>query len=199
MKENLGIQDGSKSQNRLNIIHDTRAFDRLGDLKKELYGQKIFDYKIWSPVEDSKSVVRSINLSHKQIVKKAKQDNLPYVIIGEDDLKFTSEGAWEFFMKNMPQSFDLYMSSTYIIPATNKMVCGFHLYIVSNNFYDTFLGVPEDVHIDSEMNNINGNYHFCYPFPALQRKGFSFNNKCVVDYNTVLKECDIYNAAIHNI
>jgi len=42
------------------------------------------------------------------------------------------------------------------------------------------------------MNDLGGDYKFCYPFPALQRSGYSFNNKAVVNYNTVLKDKDIW-------
>ena len=185
--------------NSLNIIHDFRLLDRFEPLLEELKKQNISDYKLWSPVEDSKSVVRSINLSHKQIVQWAKENKMPYVIIAEDDLMFTCDGAWEYFLENMPSEFDLYLGCTYIVPIQNNKICGFHLYAIGESFYDAFLNTPEDVHIDTEMNNIVGNYFFCYPFPALQRKGFSLNNKTIVDYNTILEEGDKYNAAIYNI
>jgi hypothetical protein len=32
----------------------------------------------------------------------------------------------------------------------------------------------------------------CYPFAALQRKGFSANNMKEVDYNTLLQDIDVY-------
>jgi len=66
--------------------------------------------------------------------------------------------------------------------------------MVHEKFYDTFLGIPDNVHIDTEFNNVKGGYVFCYPFAALQRPGFSVNNKAEVNYNRGcgLKDKDVY-------
>ena len=40
--------------------------------------------------------------------------------------------------------------------------------------------------------DMGGDFKFCYPFPALQRPGFSANNKAIVDYNKILEPKDIY-------
>jgi hypothetical protein len=176
----------------INILHDIRAIDRLSPLVDELKGQGILDYKIWHPVEDTSSVVRSINLSHKAIVEDAKNRGIKEVCIIEDDCTFTCKDSWRYFLSNKPKDYDLYLWGSFLIPITNGMVCGFHLYCVSEKFYDKFLSLPPDIHIDTGMDVLKGDYHFCYPFPALQRKGFSFNNKCDVDYSSVLSEKDIY-------
>ncbi len=139
-------------------------------------------------------VVFSINASHKMIVRDAMEKGLDEVCIAEDDLMFTKEGAWDYFLKNKPKptDYDLYLAATYVPETPPKLICGFHLYCVSSKFYNQFLSVPDEKHIDTEMNNINGSYVFCYPFPALQRAGFSSNNKCICNYNVVLREQDIY-------
>jgi hypothetical protein len=79
-----------------------------------------------------------------------------------------------------------------VVPVELKKVTGFHLYIISQEFYDRFLSVPDSVHIDVAMDDLEGDYHFCYPFPALQRAGFSANNSAYSNYNSVLKPKDIY-------
>lgn len=176
---------------QLNIIYDNRMIDRFEPLIKEMIDQGI-DFKLWDIVEDKNSVVRSINLSHKQIVLYAKIKGLKEVCIAEDDLMFTGKGAWQYFLKNKPEDYDIYLASTYIPPISNNIICGFHLYILNERFYDAFLSINENLHIDTAANELNGKFVFCYPFPALQRSGFSSNNRAFCNYNGVLKPEDIY-------
>ena len=176
----------------LNIIFDDRLYERYNPLMKELESQNIDNYRIWTPVADKDSVVRSINLSHKQIVSWAKKMGLKEVCIAEDDLQFTAPGAWEYFLSQKPDDYDIYLACTYIPPISNNAICGFHLYMVNERFYDTYLSMAEDKHIDTEANSLEGKFVFCYPFPALQRACWSANNRAVVNYNSVLKKEDIW-------
>jgi hypothetical protein len=139
-------------------------------------------------------VVESINASHKMIVRDAMEKGFEEVCIAEDDLMFTAEDGWQHFLNKKPKEYDLYLASTYIVPVSNNMVCGFHLYMVHSRFYEQFLSVPNNSHIDTAMDALKGKYEFCYPFSALQRPGFSANNKHqpTVNYNSLLKEEDVY-------
>lgn len=175
----------------LNIIYNEVRFERYDPLIEELKKQNITDYKIWDCIRLN-NVVESINASHKMIVKDAKERGLKEVCIGEDDLMFTSPNSWKYFLEKKPDNYDLYLACTYIIPISNNQICGFHLYCVHEKFYEKFLSIPDKEHIDTAANNIEGNYVFCYPFPALQRAGFSANNRTVCNYNALLKEDDIY-------
>ena len=65
------------------------------------------DYSLWS-------VVRSISASHKMIVQWAKDNNMESVTIGEQDLMFTAPDAWDYYLKQMPQSFDVYLGCSYV-------------------------------------------------------------------------------------
>ncbi len=176
----------------INIIYDNRQSDDYQRLLGEFIEQDIVKFKFWEAICDKNSVVASINASHKMIVRYAREKKKPYVVIAEQDLTFSCIGAWDYFIKKMPDVFDLYLACTYIVPISNNKVCGFHLYCISEKFYDTFLSIPDDVHIDTYMDELGGDYKYCYPFPALQRAGYSFNNHAVVDYNTVLSEKDIW-------
>lgn len=178
---------------KLNIILDSRRIEKYHPLMDELERQKIDNFELW-PCLMFPSVVRSINLSHKMIVEDAKERGLQEVCIAEDDLWFPAEDGWEYFLskKPAPQNYDLYLAATYIPPISNNMICGFHLYFVSSKFYDRFLSVPDEKHIDTSMDELKGNYIFCYPFAALQRAGFSSNNMTDVNYNSILKEEDVY-------
>jgi hypothetical protein len=158
----------------------------------ELAKQGITDFKVWQAVVLRESVIKSINASHKMIVRAAKDLGWPYVVVCEDDLMFVDEGAWQYYLDNMPTNFDLYLACTYVKPISPIKVTGFHLYTVHEKFYDKFLSAPDDVHIDVYMDELNGDYRLCYPFPALQRAGFSANNSGYADYNTVLTKDDLY-------
>lgn len=179
----------------INVILDNRHTpEDYPRLIGEFIKQGIVKYRFWDGVILKDSVVASINASHKKIVKWAKENKKKVVVIAEQDLYFTSPNAWQYFLDNMPKGFDLYLWGSYVIPISNNVICGFQLYVVSEKFYDEFLNVPDNEHIDTAMNDIKGDYHFCYPFPALQRPGFSANNPGgVVNYNAILKPEDIYN------
>ena len=177
----------------INVIHDNRLTGRLEALMKEFEQEGIKDFKIWDIVEDSKSVVTSINLSHKRIVSWAKKEGLSEVCIGEDDLCFSAKGGWQHFLRNRPKEFDIYSAATYVEDTNDKnILCGFQLYVVNNSFYDAFLSVDDKLHIDTEVANLKGFFHVCRPFAALQRPGWSSNNMAQVNYNSLLKPEDIY-------
>lgn len=177
----------------VHIIHDSRRFERYESFMKQFQEHGIMDYMVWDATVLIHSVVESINESHKKIVRYAKEKELPMVCIMEDDIQFTAPDAWQYFLNNMPESFDLYLGCNYSIPiGQTKNVTGFHLYVISQGFYDRFLSVPNNVHIDTAMDELEGDYHFCYPYPALQSAGFSANNSAYSNYNSVLKPKDIY-------
>jgi len=176
---------------RLNIIFDARRAEKYDPLIYELNRQGITDYEIF-PCIMLPEVVPSINASHKMIVREAKKNGLPEVAIAEDDLMFPAEDGWDYFLRNKPEKYDLYLAGTYCLPVTNKIITGFHLYMVHSDFYDTFLSAKDNAHIDTEFNNIEGDYHFCYPFAALQRPGWSNNCRRQVNYNGYLKPNDVY-------
>ena len=103
-------------------------------------------------------------------------------------------------MKNKPKEFDVYIAGTYLINRPedyNSPVIkvdawvGNHLIIVSERYYDKFLSVPDNEHIDVAQNGL-GDFYVCFPFAALQRPGFSSNCKVEVNYNSSLKKEWIY-------
>lgn len=183
----------------INIILDERRCERKELLLEEFRKQNITDYKFWDCVI-LPNVVESINASHKMIVRDAKERGLKEVCIGEDDLMFTCKGAWNYFLKQKPPKYDVYIAGSYLINndynytaplvKVNEWV-GNHLIIVSENYYDTFLSVPNNDHIDTIQKGL-GDFFMCFPIPALQRPGFSSNNKCVCNYNSILPKSFIY-------
>lgn len=175
-----------------NIIYDYRRSERHEPLMRELYNQGIEEYKIWNPVE-AKTVVESINLTHKMIVRWAKEMEMEMVLIFEDDIMFPASNGYEYFLRNLPETFDIYSGGTYTNDLGNKnILCGFHCYITNSCFYDRYLSVSDKEHIDTAIDNMGGNFKVCRPMAALQRPGFSANNKVIVNYNSILKTEDIY-------
>lgn len=177
----------------INVIYDNRQSDDYERLLSEFEKQGITNYRFWEAITDRKTVIECINASHKMIVANAKYRGLPYVVIMEQDCYFTAMGAWRHFIKNTPESFDVYSAATYVDDLVNKnILCGFQLYMVHSSYYDTFLSVTDIGHIDTEIDNLKGNFKVCRPFAALQTKGWSFNHKMIVDYNVVVNQNDIF-------
>lgn len=164
----------------LHIIHLNRRKDRIELLNKELIEQNITNYKIWNGILDKENIKKGIAQAHKQIVDWARNHNLPSVIIAEDDIKFTARNAFEFFFKNEPKDFDLYLGGishgNINIDDSVTDFAGLHLYKINQSFYNTFLLLPENKDIDRSLAN-KGKYIVCNPFVAIQQNGYSDNQK----------------------
>lgn len=169
-------------------------------LEKELEEQGI-DGRIWPAIHDPIDVVKSINLSHKAIVSFAKEHQLPEICIMEEDVMFLGPGTWQFFLDNKPDKYDLYLGGCYglnqdaykrIAEGTGAIqihnFAGLHCYIINESYYDRFLAMPENKHIDDQPGM--GVFYVSAPFMALQHPGWSSNNKDKVNYNkNIPKEC----------
>lgn len=161
---------------RLNIIKGMRS-ERMPLLMKEFETQDITNYEFWKGIY-LPSVKASINAAHRQIVEYAKLAEFSEVIIGEDDLKFSAPGAWQYFLKNKPRDYDIYLGGIFLgDPDENwivKKFTGLTLYSVHERFYDTFLSVDPEEHIDVALNGL-GRFVVCQPFVVTQHDGFSSN------------------------
>lgn len=174
------------------ILNPYRATPNM-TLEAELDSQGI-DAKLWECVPDKNSAVRSINLSHKQIVQFAKDHHLPEVCIMEEDVMFPAPDGWQYFLLNKPEKFDLYLAGAYGLnstalarimtgdgPVEINNFAGLHCYIIDAGYYDRFLALPENKHVDDQPGM--GAFFVCAPFAALQHPGWSDNARCRVDYN----------------
>ena len=174
----------------LNIIHLPHRKDRLELLKNELITQEIDDYRIWDGILNAEVPFKGIVQAHKHIVAWARDQKQPLVMIAEDDIKFTAKGAFKHFLRNEPADYDLYLAGTYFgkIEEDNsiKDFSGTMLYIIRQQFYDTFLSLPEERNFDRELAN-KGKYIVCNPFAAVQHQGYSDNRKAFVNFDKHLK------------
>lgn len=171
----------------LNIVNGgALSIGRLPNLLKELKEQGIEDYILWDGIHDTTSIKKSINLSHKQIVRSAKEIGLDFVIIAENDLVFTHPDSWNYYIVNKPLDFDIYLSMVFLgqIDENNEVkdFNGLTLYCVAKRFYDTFLSVPDDEHLDKALANL-GKYVVCDPFVAKQSNGISGNTGKYEEYD----------------
>ena len=188
------------------VLYDDRRSEYYSLIQEEMNNQGILDYTIVLPVP-RETVVSSINVSQKSIIQRAKDEGLYRVVIMEQDIWFPRKDGWEYFIKNEPNDYDIYLGGSYLpdnrfeykAPLTKiNSYVGHHCVMVHNRYYDRFLDTPEDKHIDTAQEG-KGEFYLCYPMPALQRPGFSSNNMTQVDYNKILDPKDIYAESIHNL
>lgn len=168
--------DGSVIPDRYELIH------------LEAYNQG-FEIKFWPAIFSSKPA-RGISLAHRQIVSWAKENNLPWVIILEDDCHFTSPGAFDFWISKMPDDFDLYLGGLYVLKKMNvdgsiRDFSGLHCYIAHSRFYDQFLSVNPDKNLDSALWGL-GKYVLCDPLVSIQWETYSDHHKEVLNNEELL-------------
>jgi hypothetical protein len=183
-----------KMNNYLNIIHLPHREDRFELLTGELVSQDLFAC-IWPGILNPEDPKKGISKAHKQVVAWAKQQQFPTVIIAEDDIRFTAPGAFDHFIKNRPADFDLYLGGIYYgkIKPDNTVedFAGTMLYIIHERFYDTFLSIDENVHIDRGLVG-KGRFVVCNPFAAIQHNGYSDNKGCYMNYDSYLDDKQLF-------
>jgi len=178
------------------ILTDDRYEDRLPKLREELERQGITEYKLFRPILDgAKSIMHSINISHKNIIQYAKDNLFESITVFEDDIMFPAKDGFSRYITETPESYDIYLGGYYNFDLKpGNVVTRFtatHCYTVHSRFYDKFLSASEDLHIDSALDGL-GTYVACYPMVAIQRIGYSANNLGIVDHNQMLRPEDVY-------
>ena len=178
---------------RLNIINGNRG-ERFPRLMDELRTQGIEDYMLWDGIY-LPSIKQSINRSHKQIVEYARLAEWDDVCIAEDDIKFSHPNSYRYFLEKKPKYFDIYLSMVFLgYPDENGCVkdfTGLTMYIVKRRFYDTFLSVTDDEHLDKGLAGL-GKYIVCDPFVASQYNGISSNTGKMEVYDDLLANREFY-------
>jgi hypothetical protein len=183
-----------KWEPQLHVIHLLNRHDRREVFEREFAEQQV-NYRIWEGVTRF-NPAQNINLAHKQIVRWAKENKLPYVIISEDDIMFPAPKSWKYFLSQLPdpKDFDLFLGMVYSAEIKdNRILNGFSgltMYAVSAKFYDTFLSVPEHVHIDRHLGitAFENKYYGCHPMCCLQTGGISDNLRREMHYRPFLED-----------
>jgi hypothetical protein len=156
-----------------------------------------FAVRFWPGIYDN-IVHRSVNITRafKKIVQYAKDNKLKTVAIAEDDAVFTSPGAWQYYLDNIPDEFDIYSGGIYSGQLDgDRIVNGYSgntLITVHERFYDFFLSANEDpkglamAHLDQWLGNFafEKKYIVCLPFVVKQIGGYSENTKRIKPLET---------------
>ncbi len=182
------------------IVYDNRRPEKYDLFVHEMKRQGIEDYEIFHAVRLTHSVVESISESFKEVLKQAKENNEECICIFEDDIWFPNENGWKYFLQNKPNEFDVYIGGNYL--TDNRLIyeaplvrcnewVGNHCLIINERYYDTWLNTDSKLHCDGAQSGL-GDFYCCFPFPALQRHGFSLNHNLVVNYNASLPKEYIY-------
>lgn len=181
----------------MHVINLYKRTDRAVSLVEQCKKQSV-PIMLWEGVLSEKTPAANINKAHKAIVQYAKDRNLPYVIIAEDDIVFTDKGAWDFYLKNMPTEFDLYLGMVYSAQVENNQIIngfsGLTLYAINSGYYDFFLSMPPAVHIDRHMGQYAHQYKYfvCPEFVCHQSGGYSDNLKRHMTYEPLLQDRVMY-------
>lgn len=189
------------NEHTLHIIHDNTRIDRQELYERELAEQEIYNYHLWPAVKDERGGFFGISQAHKKIVRFAKQNKWPKVIIAEDDIRFTARGAWQYFLRNEPKDYDLYLCGIYTgdLKEDNTVedFSGLTLYMVNERFYDDFLRVTIANHLDRQLARM-GKYVVCNPFAAFQWTTYSENKQCVISHTHLLRGRRLWNPTYEN-
>lgn len=181
------------------ILYNDKRHERYHPLMEEIERQGVIDFEFFPAIE-AKTPVESINAGFKAIIRKAKEEGLKECAIWEDDNYFANANGWLYFLNNKPKEYDIFIGGSYLIdnrieyksPVTKvPEYIGNHCILVHSRYYDRFLSVPDDVHIDVAQGGL-GDFYLCYPMAALQRAGWSSNNSAYADYNQTLDKIHIY-------
>lgn len=184
---------------RVNVIYDSRRFEKYDLLMSEFESQGIDDYKIWDCIM-LPNVVESISESFKMIIQKAKDNGLKEVCLAEDDVMFPNKNGWEYFLENKPKDYDVYIGGSYLVDMNNVYAAplvkvnewvGNQLIIVNEKYYDKWLNTNSKDHCDTVHKGL-GDFYVCFPFAALQRSGWSANMQTTVNYNNQIPKEYIY-------
>lgn len=183
------------------IINLEKRKDRKDYIKKEFDNHPHFDIHIVNAIEDPNPAV-GLYKSFCSIVKNAMGEQLPFVLICEDDHRFTVEYSFEKFGNYLTQmenyETDVFLGGVswfeYSIPCGKnlywvKSFTGAQFLIIYSRFYDRILNTPfhnDDV-IDRWISHISDNIYVSVPMLSVQ-KDFGYSD--VTEKNNAIGKVD---------
>ena len=188
----------------LHILHPKSRIDRYELLVNQLFEQRIANFLLWdNPIGQSMKERRSfVNSGHRKIVQYAKDNGLKRIIIAENDITFTDKGAWDYYLKQIPESYDLFLGMIYVGNIENGRLVsdasGFTLYTIHERFYDFFLNVKPDHHIDRAITSYHERFEFkvCHPFVCYQNNTQSDNTMGKPNLMNYLKGRELFTSSV---
>lgn len=182
----------------VNCLHLSRREDREALALQQAKEQGYY-LRFWEGIENRHNRKMGICQGHKMIIRDAKENDYPFCCIAEDDISWFGKNAWEYFLNSMPEEADIYFSFVYVGDLKDNRITslfsGMSCYIVYKRFYDFFLSIPDDVHIDRHL-GLTSNIHkyiCCDQVPCEQIGGKSDNTLTVTPtYRPLLKGRKIF-------
>lgn len=194
----------------IHVINLIESVDRREQIKKDFKMYTSINLIFVQAVKHENGAIGCM-LSHKKCVQLAKDSNLPYVIIAEDDclpmenfenrlmnilehLKTSTD--WKLFMGGVKKSNRISFKvkfekeKLYGIKRGNSS----HLCIFNSTIYDTILEIDETKHASDTFWHNKYCALITLPFLAYQRDGYSLIGK---SYNGTLTDC--YNQTQENL
>lgn len=195
----------------LNILHlSASQISHLGEaaieaevIRRQSYFEEMATqrtgYIVWEGIID-KPAFKGISRGYKRIVKYAKDNNMPMTVLMEDDTKFSHEDSFKYFVSHLPKDFDLYFGVIYQgeIGEDNRVLNGFSgglsLFIINSPFYDTFLNMNPEDHLDRALGEVAFQHKFyvCKPEVVYQMNGYSFNHRKPMKYDNFLEGKELF-------
>ncbi len=172
---------------------------RYDNLMIELANQNITDYTLIPGEYNPSNTKQAIHISHKKIIQHAKDNNLPHILIAEDDIKFSHPNSFNYFISQIPESYDIFSGLVYSATMEgNRVINGasgiMTLYSVSQKFYQFFLSMDVNNHVDREcgLTAYKHEYYVCEPMVCEQRGGISHQLKREMYYHEYLRDKVLY-------
>lgn len=182
------------------MIHNSARTDRWTTFQKEVEQQGIVNVIQIPAVLENKKPASNISKAHKNCIRYALAKKLEQVIILEDDVCFTDQGAFQHFLNlipSLPPLWNIFLGGVYDgnVQSINENIgevtdfSGLHCYAVHSRFYQRFLEANESLNLDKWLSKKKwGNTlcHVAYPMIAIQHDGWSDNVQMCTDYNPAL-------------
>lgn len=158
-----------------------------------------FAVRFWEGVPGK--LGEGINKAFKNIVRWAKENNLDRVCIGEDDLVFSAPGAWQYYLDNIPDDYDIYLGGVYYAELQEGRIMngysGNTLITVHQRFYDFFINIDlplDNKHLDRMLGCFayEKKYIVCEPFVVSQLEGYSDNLRSPTKHSSYLAEMKLF-------
>jgi hypothetical protein len=172
----------------VNCLTLPQVDDRILSISREAMRQGFPVYYHEGTFEEERRYVHiAITRGYKKIIKFAKDNKLKYCISCEDDCFFYGDNkAFQYFIDNIPPSYDLYMGCLYHgdVDNNNRVINGMSgshtLIITHSRFYDFVLNeMPDNCYQDRYMGDFAHKYEY-YVCPLIvcgQKAGYSFHKK----------------------
>ena len=179
----------------INLKHRTDRRDHMiNEMKKLPIAYSFID----GIIDETKTCFQS----QKKCIQLAKENNLPYILVLEDDAMFTDNAfeilqhtfnevqnlEWDmFFLGANLQKPAIRISNT-LMKLTGAFAA--HAYMVHERFYDTIIGLPHTCEMDVHYHDLMSthNVYMCDPMIAYQLPSHSDLQDGYRDYNQSILE-----------